>query len=150
MDCPGIPLLVILHSCRRYVEINDVPYQLNPHNSHDFGRTAHAKLDVGFIFSVDENKDALVTTGVSDFATRLSQAFEADNDIFRATAKLGLRHSYRERFDHSESDDTFYDESKKKKAAFIVTVGEFDESTNGSEEKLANFRNADVEREGTD
>ena len=145
----GVPLLIILHSCRRFREINDNSqmYRFSPHNQHDFGRIAHAKLDVGFIFSCDENKDTLAEFGESSFAKRLAEAFQSDNDIFRLTSKLGMRHSFRERFDGDPRNDAFYDDSKRKKACFIVTIGEFDEPDNG-QEKLQDFANADVEREG--
>jgi len=140
--------LIILHSCRRFREINDDhTYRYSPHNSHDGERIAHAKLDVGFIFSVDENRDAIVEHGESNFAKRLAEAFQNDNDIFRATSKLGLRHSFRVRFDGDSRNDEFYDDSKRKKACFIVTVGEFDEPENW-EEKLQDFHNADIDREG--
>ncbi|CBY22498.1 unnamed protein product [Oikopleura dioica] len=143
----GVPLLIILHSCRRFREINDDhTYRYSPHNSHDGERIAHAKLDVGFIFSVDENRDAIVEHGESNFAKRLAEAFQNDNDIFRATSKLGLRHSFRVRFDGDSRNDEFYDDSKRKKACFIVTVGEFDEPENW-EEKLQDFHNADIDRE---
>ena len=39
------------------------------------------------------------------------------------------------------------DDSRRKKACFIVTIGEFDEPENG-EEKLQDFANAHTEREG--
>ena len=152
-DCSGlqnVPLLVILHSCRKHQEDSSIvhaAYRFAGHNLQD--RIAHSKVDVGFVFSADENKYALHSVnGTSDFASELVHKFENNDDIFRATSSLGLRHSFRERFNEAEEEDgtpvsyrdQFYPDSKRKKAAIIITLGEFDNQND--------FKNADVEREG--
>ena len=149
-DCPGlqnVPLLVILHSCRKYKEdssIAEASYRFAENRQIWQDRVAHSKVDVGFVFSADENKYALTSfNGTSDFASKLVHEFENNDDIFRATSSLGLRHSYRERFNDPEEEggtDQFYPHSKRKKAAIIITLGEFD--------RERDFENADVEREG--